>query len=196
MLGVRQASEELTVELSGTDEWNAERKKDNDDGTRNCVNDEERQRGDIEQGTEDVNDNLNDEFELKGARNSDKLKWYQKLRLRQHIKHNRKIEHHSIKRNVEFKQSEDTNDTKEFGISDAESPNGSHAALEEKIDDYTTGGKETAGKNSLITMQALGIYGLLTPAIAAVPATDEVNFQLNCQMFSMCEFYLGGSFNL
>lgn len=31
------------------------------------------------------------------------------------------------------------------------------------------------GNHNLKTMEALGIYGLLTPAIAAVPATDEVS---------------------
>ena len=34
--------------------------------------------------------------------------------------------------------------------------------------------EEDDGNHNLKTMEALGIYGLLTPAIAAVPATDEV----------------------
>lgn len=106
---------------------------------------------------------------------SKKKKWYQNLLSRRDRLHPRKVEDHIP--NLEDETGVNDEETEEDCINNTapQSSRDSVSDTENGVEiDHTTSCK--IKDRNFKTMEALGIYGLLAPAIAAVPATDEVNY--------------------
>ena len=136
-------------ELTDDEEFNQkdENQPKQNDSQENCA----------EKGSQ--NDLSNFEFE----RDSKKVKWYQKLKLRKGHKRHRKTENFSDR-------------SKENFDGNATMSSGDHLVTPDNTvdNDLGTAANDINNDRNFKTMEALGIFGLLTPAIAAVPATDEV----------------------
>ena len=118
------------------------------------------------------------EIEKENAKVFSTKKWYHRLLLRRDRLHRRKVESHTPKGEEEVQNSNgvETDCTDEIipgSSNDTLVQTGSGVELES---DHTTSKLCRKDNRNFRTMEALGMYGLLTPAVAAVPASDEVNF--------------------
>ena len=112
---------------------------------------------------------------VKPNNQSKKSKWYHKIRLSRRGKHDND---HELEKGDE-QRSEKDDETMSDGLMLLEetvtkSYEGSHATIGQEENNHKEIELEKGQNKNFKTMEALGMYGLLTPAIAAVPTTDEV----------------------
>ena len=114
-----------------------------------------------------------EKVDLKEAR---KNKWYHNLLLRRDRLHPRKVEDRSRNLEEEARINNETEQDSFNSTAPLSSRDGIVRAEDGVEVNRTTSKLCKKNDRNFKTMEALGIYGLLTPAIAALPATDEVNF--------------------
>ncbi|XP_065051718.1 two pore calcium channel protein 1-like [Rhopilema esculentum] len=130
---------------------------------------------------------------VKPNNQSKKSKWYHKIRLSRKGKQGNDHEFEKgDEQNQEFEQrrSEKDDETMSDGLMLLEetvtkSYEGSHATTGQEENNHKEIELEKVQNKNFKTMEALGMYGLLTPAIAAVPTTDEfdsVHKQIKAQL--------------
>ena len=167
-----QSDEELPSEKS-----NVERGEDlrNYELCRYEGSQEQKQSDEIENCQEE-SPSSNKEVGNVEVRMSKRKRWFQKLRFRADRVNERKVEG----RILETQEESEVSNKIEMS-SEAEKDISEDIVPEPPCDNVLNTDCETSklcrkNERNFRTMEALGIFGLLTPAIAAVPATDEVNY--------------------
>ena len=148
----------------------------------------EREKGDNPAGVQVVDNSQCETNQLHDNLDNKQSKWHHRIRIR-----NKKVQQHETldanqSKFIEISQKDETEEPyRQNSVTFANAPKDrwyqklkmhkknknvseSNLVMLEEIK-----GEEDDGNHNLKTMEALGIYGLLTPAIAAVPATDEVS---------------------